>query len=272
MFGYVVINRKELSKEELNKYKSYYCGLCNGLEEKYGKKGMSLLSYDMTFLYLLLSDLYNTNDKENEKRCAVHPIGKHKYTVNELTEYVSDMQVLLSYFSLKDNLLDGDSNRDEQKLLKLESYISVLKVKYKRQYECLSDNLQKIIALEKVGENNIVTLSSLSGDMIKEIFAPKEDVFYKKLTEIGKSLGSFIYIMDSYDDLKKDIKHGSFNLLKDISNQEDFDKVVKELLELPLSQAANSLERLPLDDNLSILRNIIYSGVWSRFEVLNRKK
>ena len=82
MFGYVVINRKELSKEELNKYKSYYCGLCNGLEEKYGKKGMSLLSYDMTFLYLLLSDLYNTNDKENEKRCAVHPIGKHKYTVN----------------------------------------------------------------------------------------------------------------------------------------------------------------------------------------------
>ena len=39
-----------------------------------------------------------------------------------------------------------------------------------------------------------------------------------------------------------------------------------------MSQAASGLERLPLDDNLSILRNIIYSGVWSRYEILNRKK
>ena len=270
MFGYVVINRKELTKLELERYKAYYCGLCTGLEKSYGKKGISLLSYDMTFLYLLLSDLYNTKDITAEKRCAVHPLGKHKYITNELTSYVSYMQILLSYFSLKDDLLDNDKARDEQKLLKLESYISQLKEKYQRQYNCLSENLQKIVALEKIDEDNIVTLSTLSGEMIKEIFAPKEDIFYKQLTSIGKSLGSFIYIMDAFDDLKKDIKNGSFNPLKKLSKKENFNETVKDLLELPLSQAASSLERLPLDDNLSILRNIIYSGVWSRFEVLTR--
>ena len=57
---------------------------------------------------------------------------------------------------------------------------------------------------------------------------------------------------------------------KKLSKKENFNETVKDLLELPLSQAASSLERLPLDDNLSILRNIIYSGVWSRFEVLTR--
>ena len=180
------------------------------------------------------------------------------------------MQILLSYFSLKDDLLDNDKAKDEQKLLKLESYISQLKEKYQRQYNCLSENLQKIVALEKIDEDNIVTLSTLSGEMIKEIFAPKEDIFYKQLTSIGKSLGSFIYIMDAFDDLKKDIKNGSFNPLKKLSKKENFNETVKDLLELPLSQAASSLERLPLDDNLSILRNIIYSGVWSRFEVLTR--
>ena len=272
MFGYVTVNRKELSKEDLEKYRAYYCGLCDGLEKKYGKRGMSLLSYDMTFLYMLLSDLYNTNDRKEEKRCVVHPVGKHAYIVNELTEYVSDMQVLLSYFSLKDKSIDNDLLKDSKKLLSLESIAIGLRKKYPRQYDAVNSNYQKILSIEKLGEEDVNTLSALSGDMVKEVFAPREDVFHDSLTSIGKELGSFIYIMDAADDLKKDIKHSHYNPLKTMSSRDDFSAVVKELLELPLSQAAAGLERLPLDDNLEILRNIIYSGIWSRYEILDRKK
>ncbi|MGN0906956.1 MAG: DUF5685 family protein [Bullifex sp.] len=272
MFGYVTINRKELSKEDLEKYKAYYCGLCDGLERKYGRRGISLLSYDMTFLYMLLSDLYNTNDRKEEKRCAVHPVGKHPYIVNELTEYVSDMQVLLSYFSLKDKSIDNDLLKDSKKLLALESIAINLRNTYPRQYDAVSSNYQKILSIEKLGDEDVNTLSSLSGDMVKEVFAPREDVFHDSLASIGKALGSFIYIMDAVDDLKKDIKHSHYNPLKTLSEKESFNADVKEMLELPLSQAAAGLERLPLDDNLAILRNIIYSGVWSRYEVLDRKR
>ena len=272
MFGYVTINRKELSKEDLERYKAYYCGLCDGLERKYSKRGLSLLSYDMTFLYLLLSDLYNTNDRKAGKRCVVHPLGKHAYIVNELTEYVSDMQVLLSYFSLKDKSIDNDQLKDSRKLLALESIAIGLRQQYPRQYDAVSSNYQKILSIEKLGEEDVTTLSALSGDMIKEVFAPREDVFHDSLTSIGRALGSFIYIMDAVDDLKKDIRHSHYNPLKTLSQKDDFSAEVKELLELSLSQAASGLERLPLDDNLSILRNIIYSGVWSRYEILDRKK
>ena len=50
MFGYVNINRNELSDENKKIYQGYYCGLCQKLKEVSGRKGQMLLNYDMTFL------------------------------------------------------------------------------------------------------------------------------------------------------------------------------------------------------------------------------
>ena len=61
MFGYVTADIANMSKEEKACYKAHYCGLCHVLKERYGTAGTSLLSYDMTFLEMLLSDL---NDAE----------------------------------------------------------------------------------------------------------------------------------------------------------------------------------------------------------------
>ena len=54
MFGYVNINRNELSDENKKIYQGYYCGLCQKLKEVSGRKGQMLLNYDMTFLVVLL--------------------------------------------------------------------------------------------------------------------------------------------------------------------------------------------------------------------------
>lgn len=64
MFGYVVINEQELKVREVGLYRSYYCGFCKRLREKYGLPGQMTLSYDMTFLILLLTDLYDAEDEE----------------------------------------------------------------------------------------------------------------------------------------------------------------------------------------------------------------
>ena len=58
MFGYVNINRNELSDENKKIYQGYYCGLCQKLKEVSGRKGQMLLNYDMTFLVVLLTGLY----------------------------------------------------------------------------------------------------------------------------------------------------------------------------------------------------------------------
>ena len=36
MFGYIVINQSEMKFKEYDVYRSYYCGLCQSLKERYG--------------------------------------------------------------------------------------------------------------------------------------------------------------------------------------------------------------------------------------------
>jgi len=62
MFGYVTAHEPELKVKEFHKYKGYYCGLCQQLKRNYGHLGQLTLTYDMTFLILILTSLY-------EKEC-----------------------------------------------------------------------------------------------------------------------------------------------------------------------------------------------------------
>ena len=55
MFGYINVNSQELSEENKQMYRSYYCGLCRSLRDFCGAKGQVLLNYDMTFLVVLLT-------------------------------------------------------------------------------------------------------------------------------------------------------------------------------------------------------------------------
>ena len=66
MFGYVTANKPELKIREFARYKGYYCGLCHTLLENHGRRGQMTLTYDMTFLVILLSSLYEPKE-ENEK-------------------------------------------------------------------------------------------------------------------------------------------------------------------------------------------------------------
>lgn len=54
MFGYVTVNKPELKIREFEEYQSWYCGLCRELSQRYGKPGQITLSYDMTFLIMVL--------------------------------------------------------------------------------------------------------------------------------------------------------------------------------------------------------------------------
>ena len=63
MFGYVTARKEELKMREFTRYRAYYCGLCKVLKERHGLKGQMTLTYDMTFLVMLLTSLYETQTK-----------------------------------------------------------------------------------------------------------------------------------------------------------------------------------------------------------------
>ena len=78
MFGYITVNKKQLSDEQIKTNQEYYCGLCRKLKQDYGKRGQLVLNYDMTFLIVLLSGLYEPDDEKKEQFiCAAHPAQKH---------------------------------------------------------------------------------------------------------------------------------------------------------------------------------------------------
>ena len=54
MFGYVTVNKPEIKFKDFDVYRSFYCGLCRELRERYGILGQISLTYDMTFVVLLL--------------------------------------------------------------------------------------------------------------------------------------------------------------------------------------------------------------------------
>ena len=120
MFGYVVVNKPELKFREFDVYRAYYCGLCHSLSKRHGLSGQLTLSYDMTFLVILLSSLYEQEHSVTSKRCIVHPIKRQNIISSEFTDYVADMNVILSYFKCLDDW------HDDRSVLKL-AYSKLLK-------------------------------------------------------------------------------------------------------------------------------------------------
>lgn len=70
MFGYVVMNKPEIRFKDFDLYRSFYCGLCRELREKYGISGQITLTYDMTFVVVLLSALYEPPTQKGTTRCV----------------------------------------------------------------------------------------------------------------------------------------------------------------------------------------------------------
>ena len=79
MFGYVIANLEGLTQAQKDRYKGCYCGLCRVLKQQHGFSGRMTLTYDMTFLVLLLSALYEADEERGMEICPAHPLRKHFY-------------------------------------------------------------------------------------------------------------------------------------------------------------------------------------------------
>ena len=96
MFGYVLINKEELKFKEYDVYKSYYCGLCQTLNNRSGRFSQLTLNYDMTFLQLLLTGLYEPETKIESFRCKLHPLKKYIKRTNKITDYIAAKNKFIS--------------------------------------------------------------------------------------------------------------------------------------------------------------------------------
>lgn len=276
MFGYVVMNKPEIKFKDFDLYRSFYCGLCRELREKYGIAGQISISYDMTFVLVLLSGLYEPPTRTGTTRCAIHPVKRQPVRKNEITEYAAAMNLLLTYYKCMDDW------EDEHKVFRL-AYAKILEMtgvksnsrkafEYREKAEKIVQGLRQLSGLEKAGETDIDKMAGCFGHILEEVFAYRKDVWEPTLRRMGFYLGKFIYLLDAYDDVEEDEKKGNYNPFATLSQEEDFAEQVRSLLILMMAEACREFEKLPIIKYADILRNILYSGVWCRFEAVTQKR
>ena len=277
MFGYILPDKPELKMKEFEQFRAYYCGVCKSMGRSFGPISRFALSYEAVFLGLLLAAVNKEKSTMKKEACFANPFKK-KWIVkdNKYVDFAADINVLLTYYKLMDNW------KDEKHI---PSYVAMLLFKsgYKKASKTNSiTDLIIIDALEKQSKLELEKCSSIdeaaepTAVMIREILligCKDSDVSVQRAMEwLGYNIGKWIYTIDAYDDIEKDIKNGSYNPLLLQYNYkeqpiEEFKNLIKPDIErdltYTLSQAASSIELLDMYHK-GIIENIVYLGMNSK--------
>ena len=345
MFGYVIPNQAALSPEAQARYRTAYCGLCRRIGALHGLRGRLTLSYDLTFLNLLLSSLYEgeTECVQGCGHCPIHPVRKIHWRSSGPTDYCADLSVALHYYNAQDKWNDDHSllGLGFEKLLAaptqdaaarwprqceairscldqlaeyeaagsedldavsgcfgqlmaelfdykqdhwspelrsigfhLGKYLYLLDAaaRWPRQCEAIRSCLDQLAEYEAAGSEDLDAVSGCFGQLMAELFDYKQDHWSPELRSIGFHLGKYLYLLDAYDDLERDQRKGAYNPLKTLSQQPGYEEEMREIFELLLARCAKSFERLPCVEDADLLRNILYSGVWLKYNCKNAKR
>lgn len=262
MFGFIQANMQTLSNDEKNRYRQMYCGLCHTLGERYGISSKFSLTYDLTFLSILLSSLYEPDDFKGECICMAHPFQKHKYIKNHCTEYAADMTVALTYHKCMDDWKDDHNIAKRCYAAILSDSYGKVKKLYPVQCGIIEQELKLLSEIEENQASSPDAGANAFGNLMSSVFIYKNDNWSDVMNTLGYGLGRYIYFADAAIDFEHDKKHGNYNpFAKTNINSEELRNILKTIL----GTVSEAFESLPLVQDVNILRNILYSGIWIKY-------
>ena len=283
MFGYVTPLKAELKVKDFTRFRSYYCGLCLHIKSGAGNLPRMVLNYDMTFLAVLLDSLSTKEPDFELKRCIIHPKDKKPVVMNnDALQYAAAMNLTLYYHKIKDDIEDDNDIKSKV----LEKVLYPYQKKINKSIDEVNDIIKTNLKNLREFENNknfssideiCHPFSDIVGNILKAY--PKElindsDELRNDLYSLGYTLGKWIYLVDAFDDLKKDMKDNKFNPINFLYNNtnksyEELLPLIKERLEFTILNCCynckDTLERLPLKRNEDILKNVLELGMMDKY-------
>ena len=276
MFGYVMPRMEDLSQEERERYHAAYCGVCRALSERCGQRCRVALTYDMTFLALLLGSLYEPDERQGCKRCAPHPLRPHGYLCSECVDYAADMTVALVYHKCLDDWRDDRSGWARAYAGLLGKSYRAVRERHPHACAAIEEGLADIGRLEQAaataeradGAPPPDAAANRFGALLGEVFVYRDDFWAGGLRSLGAKLGKLVYVMDAALDMDDDRASGNYNPLVALDAQP---QDVREDLELLAADAAAAFEKLPLERDARVLRSVLYAGVWQKYRAKEEK-
>lgn len=260
MFGFVTASYKELSKDDRTRYQAVYCGICRAIRGQAGQRARLSLSYDMTFLALLLMSLYEPEETGGDRACALHPVHRG-WTDSTYIRYAADMNIVLAYYNCLDDWQDDGSHPKKWMADHLAPYLDQVFQRYPRQVKAIRECTAALSALEQENCADADRCANCFGTLMAQLLVYEEDLWSGDLREMGMALGRFIYLADAAVDYKKDARRHKYNPYLAMGTGEDFPRW-EEYLVLTMARCTEYYEKLPLVQDKPILDNILYSGVW----------
>jgi hypothetical protein len=268
LFGYLRPVEPELKIKDFHYFRAYYCGLCRAMGKRLGQLSRFTLSWEATFLALLLADLTCEEEELIPGRCLLHPGRKRLFRVRTpILDYAADVGALLVYYKLID---DWHNERSVKGLIGAGIFFGA-KVKAGHQSRELALKvaweLDNLALLEKASCPSLDRAAEPFARLMRTLFsvpdAPRE------LLNFAYELGRWLYSVDAFDDLEADLKSGSYNPLRYQFGWEGEDagafkaKVRPEVefnLYYTLGQIQDHYRRLKLKRR-DVLDNIVITGL-----------
>ena len=262
MFGFVQASMASLDEAQRARYREVYCGLCRVLKRRYGQLSRFCLTYDLTFYVLLCNSLAEPPEEQEASLCVAHPGRRLPYAASSCTDYAADLSVALAYHKLADDWADERKRSARLGMAALSGAYARARERIPAQCACIEAALARIAAIEADPASQPDDAALEFGRLLGLLFAHGQGVWAGPMRAFGERLGCFVYFMDAAVDLADDLARGSYNpfLAMDRSPES-----MRSLLSTLMGQAAAVFEKLPLEQDLHLMRSVLYEGVWAKF-------
>lgn len=274
MTGYIKAFKPELKIKDYEIYKGVYCSVCRALGRLYSPLAQLLLSFDFTFLSLLRMAVEPQCPSFTEGRCCYNPAKKClKCSDTAEIERSADIVILISYYKLRDDI--EDSGFFKSMLLRL--LIPVAKLMHRKAAlrqpflnAAIKAAMEEQSRLERSGDVSLDIAADPSAKALAAVFSQGHYGDDKQLLwRLGYMLGRWVYLVDAADDLKDDIKSGSFNPFKakfptrESAESKEFSDYAAGILNMTAGEVAAVFENLTFYRFKDIIENVIYDGIYS---------
>ncbi len=269
MFGFIRPMRRELKVREWERFQSVYCGLCHCIRSRYGMMQTALLSYDCTYLAVVL-DAEMPGRPVCRRRCMTHPFRKRECAEeSEGIRHAAAVSVILNWHKVQDSVAD---ERGWKRLA-----ARVLRLLLRRGYHKASrDNPefdqaagQLLRELDAVQQNNTASLdvpADLFAQILRKAIPIEDNDQSRVLGEMFYHTGRWIYLLDACHDLADDFETGSYNPVRLRYQLSEPDLMaVRDGLEHTLMQSLaasyHAYILLDLQKDSGIIENILCQGM-----------
>ncbi|MGN1235112.1 MAG: DUF5685 family protein [Christensenellaceae bacterium] len=228
MFGYISPDIPYLFVKDTVLYNAMYCGLCKSISKTCGQVARLSLSYDITFLSVLLHNLKGIDITIERQHCVEHFVGKRPMAVpDELTATLACINTVWTYYKITDDV--EDEGKGKGRKFWFRSAFERAKRLHPRVEEIISSRLAETSALEKEGCDSPDRMADGTATMMKEL---STYVLGEQASEASEKLfyaiGKWIYLIDALDDYDKDKKKGCFNVFANAYGAENKRELIQK--------------------------------------------